>query len=111
MVLFPSSIFLFMLGKLFIQSPPKEINNYWGFRTKKSMDNNENWKKAQKEFGIQSQKLFMYTSLFSLTLLLIDILLIIYNKSNILTLSLIIQSVVLILLLLLLYLNINKKLD
>ena len=30
MVLFPSNIFLFLLGKLFIQSPPKEINNYWG---------------------------------------------------------------------------------
>ncbi|HAB0417303.1 TPA_asm: hypothetical protein GIN39_15280 [Listeria monocytogenes] len=112
MVLFPSSIFLFLLGKLFIQSPPKEINNYWGFRSKYSMKSKENWEKAQKEFGIQSKKLFKYTSLFSLTLLLIDILLIFYSSSdNFLILSLIIQSIVLILLLVLLYLNINKKLN
>ncbi|MEJ7185402.1 SdpI family protein [Staphylococcus epidermidis] len=111
MVLFPSSIFLFILGKLFIQYPPEKINNYWGFRSKKSMKNDENWKKAQKEFGIQSKKIFMYTSLFSLTFLLMDILLIIYGNDIGLILSLIIQSVVLVLLLLLLYLNINKKLN
>lgn len=75
------------------------------------MESDENWKKAQKEFGIQSKKLFMYTSLFSLTFLLIDILLIIYGNDIELILSLIIQSVVLVLLLLLLYLNINKKLN
>ena len=73
MVLFPSNIFLFLLGKLFIQSPPKEINDYWGFRSKSSMKSKENWEKAQKEFGIQSEKLFKYTSLFSLIFLLIDL--------------------------------------
>ncbi|HCX9014050.1 MULTISPECIES: SdpI family protein [Staphylococcus] len=111
MVLFPSSIFLFLLGKLFIQSPPKEINNYWGFRSKSSMKNKENWEKAQKEFGIQSEKLFKYTSLFSLTLLLMDIILIFYSSDNFLVLSLIIQSIVLILFLVLLYLNVNKELN
>ncbi|MGV3274744.1 SdpI family protein [Staphylococcus sp. 11261D007BR] len=110
MVLFPSSIFLFMLGNLFVHYPPEHINNYWGFRTKKSMKNNKNWKIAQKEFGIQSKQLYMYTSLFSLPLLLIDILLIIFYSDTILILSLVIQSVLLVLSLMLLYLNIHKKL-
>lgn len=47
MALFPSSIFLFMLGNLFVHYPPEHINHYWGFRTKKSMKNNKNWKIAQ----------------------------------------------------------------
>lgn len=111
MVLFPSSIFLFILGKIFRQSPPEKINNYWGFRSKKSMKNQDNWNKAQKEFGIQSEKLFMYTSLFSLTILLVDVLLIVYSKDNLLILSLVIQSIILISLLLIIYLDVNKKLN
>jgi uncharacterized membrane protein len=111
MVLFPSSIFLFIPGKIFRQLPPEKINNYWGFRSKKSMKNHENWDKAQKEFGIQSERLFMYTSLFSITILLVDVLLIIYNKDNLLVLSLVIQSIILILLLLIIYLGVSRKLN
>lgn len=111
MLLFPSSIFLFILGRLFRQLPPEKINNYWGFRSKKSMKNQDNWIKAQKDFGIQSEKLFMYTSLFSLTILLVDILLIIYSKDNLLISSLVIQSIILISLLLIIYIDVNKKLN
>ncbi|WP_149806670.1 SdpI family protein, partial [Salmonella enterica] len=67
MILFPSSLILLLLGNLFVQLPPQKMNNYFGFRTKKSMKNDNNWKKAQIEFGLKSRKIFMYTSIFSIT--------------------------------------------
>ncbi|SIH49122.1 Uncharacterised protein [Mycobacteroides abscessus subsp. abscessus] len=47
MLLFPSSIFMILLGNLIIKNPPKKINRFYGFRTKKSIETQHNWDKGQ----------------------------------------------------------------
>ncbi|OIS49681.1 hypothetical protein A4A28_07855, partial [Staphylococcus hominis] len=47
MLLFPSSIFMILLGNLIIKNPPKKINRFYGFRTKKSIKTQHNWDKGQ----------------------------------------------------------------
>ncbi|RIN78926.1 SdpI family protein [Staphylococcus simulans] len=111
MVLFPSSIFLWILGKLFQQVPPDDINHFWGFRTKKSKKNKENWMLAQKEYGEQSTKVFMYTVFASFFWLLADIVFLFLDNDTFMIVSVLLQSIVLLGLLLMLYLNVNNKLE
>lgn len=111
MILFQSSVFLYILGVLFHHNPPKKINKFWGFRTKKSMKNTEMWQKAQKEYGEQSQRLFMYSSLFSASLLILDIFSLIFDKEVLFLTSIILQSIILVLLLIILFYKVNNKLD
>ena len=111
MILFQSSVFLYILGRMLYQHPPKRINKFWGFRTKKSMKNIENWQKAQKEYGKQSQRLFMYSSLFSVNLLILDIFSLIFDKEVLFLTSIILQSIILVILLIIIFYKVNNKLD
>lgn len=111
MVLFPSSMFLWILGKLFQQVPPDDINHFWGFRTKKSKKNKENWMLAQKEYGEQSTKVFMYTVFASFFWLLADIVFLFLDTHTFMIVSVLLQSILLLGLLLMLYLNVNNKLE
>lgn len=110
MVLFPSSIFMLLLGIIFSQSPPKDINYFYGFRTKKSMKNQKNWKEAQTNFGKYTKKVFSYNTYFSLTTITLDIIAIIIKKDNLLIWSTIIQSLILCFLLFYIYYKVNKRL-
>ncbi|MGN5884216.1 SdpI family protein [Staphylococcus simulans] len=111
MVLFPSSIFLLILGKLFQQIPPDDINPFWGFRTKKSKKNKENWILAQKEFSLQSINMFKYAAFISFFWLLADIAFLFLNNDKIMVISVLLQSLILLGLLVVLYINVNNKLD
>lgn len=111
MILFQSSLFLFLLGNLFQNLPPQKINSYFGFRTKKSMKNQKNWEISQREIAIQLKKIFSYTCLYSTSLLILDIFLIILNKDTTLTFSIISQGIILSVLLLKAYIKTNKKLN
>lgn len=42
---------MYFVGKKYLTSPPKIINNSRGFRTKRSMKNPSTWEFAQKHFG------------------------------------------------------------
>lgn len=42
---------MYFVGKKYLTSPPKNINNSRGFRTKRSMKNPSTWEFAQKHFG------------------------------------------------------------
>lgn len=111
MALFPASLFMLILGNLFYQSPPNERNHLWGFRTKKAMKNDENWHKAQLEFGRYSKKFFSYTSLFSITFLTLDILSLVLTRDTLLTISLLIQTCILIVLFIYIFRVVNGKLS
>lgn len=111
MLLFPSSILLLLLGKLFQQIPPDYINHFYGFRTKKSKKSKENWILAQKEYSQQSTKLFTYTAFLSCVWLLADIIFVFMDNETPMMVSIILQTIVLLGLLFMLYLNVNNKLE
>lgn len=109
MILFQSSLFLFLLGNVLQHVSPQKINPYFGFRTKKSMKNQKNWEISQKAFSKYMTKIFSYSCLSSIPLLIIDILFITFQKDTLLTYSLIVQSLILVILLFTIYLKVNKK--
>lgn len=111
MILFSSSLFLFLLAHAFQHHPPKEINYFIGFRTRKSMKNQKNWEIAQVAFACQLKVISGYTALYSILLCIADIVLIILENDALLVTSMMIQSIVLVGILLVVYLNVNKKLD
>ncbi|UXS29291.1 SdpI family protein [Staphylococcus delphini] len=111
MILFSSSLFLFLLARVFQHHPPQEINYFVGFRTRKSMKNQNNWEIAQVAFARQLKVIFKYTALYSIILCIVDIVLIVLDNDVILVISMIIQAIVIIGILLAVYLNVNKKLD
>lgn len=46
-------LLMFGFGAYFRKNAPKEINPYFGYRTKRSMRNQETWQYAHKHCGIQ----------------------------------------------------------
>ncbi|MDE9799699.1 SdpI family protein [Staphylococcus delphini] len=111
MILFSSSLFLFLLARVFQHHPPQEINYFVGFRTRKSMKNQNNWEIAQVAFARQLKVIFKYTALYSIILCIADIVFIILHNDVLLIPSLMIQMLMLIGILLAVYLKVNKKLD
>lgn len=110
MILFSSSLFLFLLARVFQHHPPQEINYFVGFRTRKSMKNQNNWEIAQVAFARLLKVISGYTALCSILLCIVDIVLIVLDNDVILVISMIIQAIVLIGILLAVYLKVNKKL-
>lgn len=111
MILFSSSLFLFLLAHVFQHHPPQEINHFIGFRTRKSMKNQKNWEIAQVAFARQMKVISGYTTLFSIILCIADIVFIIVDNDTLFVTSIMIQSIVLVGILMSVYLNVNKKLD
>ncbi|PTF27141.1 hypothetical protein BUY19_07670 [Staphylococcus cohnii] len=111
MLLFPSSIFMILLGIIFIKNPPKKRNHIYGFRTKKSMKNQKNWDKAQIVYGIYTKQFFHYSLYFALLLLALDIFALITKNDNIILWSFIIQGLTLCTLLFYIIPKVDKKLD
>ena len=75
-VLFLVPVIIFVSGFLMYKDPPKNINFFVGYRTKKSMKNKNNWEKANKRCG----ELFIKSSVI---LILISVVLCILNSLNI----------------------------
>lgn len=93
MVLFSASFMLFLIGKMLMDTPPRNINKFSGYRTKKSMLNQENWNLAQ----ITSNKYLYKTNVFllmsSIPFVIIDVLfLFVTSNDSVFTVSLCIQG-------------------
>jgi|SRR5699024_5691514 uncharacterized membrane protein len=111
MLLFPSSIFMILLGIIFIKTPPERINHIYGFRTKKAMKNQKNWDKAQIIYGKYTKQFFSYSLYFSVISLVLDIFALITKKDNIILWSFIFQALTLCVLLFYIDFKVNKKLN
>ena len=111
MLLFPSSIFMILLGVLFIKTPPKNINHIYGFRTKNSMKNQKNWDKAQIISGKYTKQFFSYSLYFSVIPLALDIFALITKNDDIILWSIIFQGLILCILLFYIIPKVNKELN
>jgi uncharacterized membrane protein len=65
-------VFIFF-GFLFVQFPPKKINSFYGYRTKNSMKNQENWDFAHRYSGKMMTTLFLILLMGTNTLLILKI--------------------------------------
>ncbi|QLK85259.1 SdpI family protein [Staphylococcus sp. 17KM0847] len=110
MLLIHTSIILYGLGRLFYNIRPKEINHFYGFRSKKSKKNAYNWDKAQLMFSQLMQKYFGYSSLGGIFFLVFDVLCWVIHHDTLLAISLSIQGVIIGVLLLLIYIQVNSSL-
>ncbi|EJE11701.1 SdpI family protein [Staphylococcus epidermidis] len=111
MLLFPSSIFIILLGIIFIKTPPESRNHIYGFRTKKSMKNQKNWDKAQIIYGKYTKQFFSYSLYFSLMPLALDIFALITKNDNTIFWSFIFQGLILCILLFYINFKVNKELN
>ena len=111
MLLFPSSIFIILLGIIFIKTPPESRNYIYGFRTKKSMKNQKNWDKAQIIYGKYTKQFFSYSLYFSLMPLALDIFALITKNDNTIFWSFIFQGLILCILLFYINFKVNKELN
>ncbi|MCH8534206.1 MAG: SdpI family protein [Flavobacteriaceae bacterium] len=61
-----TSLICIAAGYYMLKKPPKNINHFYGYRTKKSMKNQENWEFSQK-FSAQSMikwgVIYLFTSI------------------------------------------------
>lgn len=73
MILLPLSFVMYCVGYIFKCHPPTECNRWYGYRTKKSMANDRNWIKAQKQYGIYSLKYLWVILLFGIIGIMIEI--------------------------------------
>ena len=96
MILLPLSIIMGCVGYIFKCHPPTERNGWYGYRTKKSMANDRNWIKAQKQYGIYSLKYLWVIILFGIIGLMIEIVGIARNNDLIIMAGLGIELVVMV---------------
>lgn len=93
MILLATSFMLFLISKMLMDSPPGKINKLYGYRTKKSMLNQENWNLAQKKSSEVMYKTNVYLLMSSIPFVIVDaIFLFIYPNDTLLTISLFLQT-------------------
>lgn len=110
MILLPLSIIMGCVGYIFKCHPPTERNGWYGYRTKKSMANDHNWIKAQKQYGIYSLKYLWVLLLFGIIGLVIEIVGIMRSTDAIIMTGLGIEFVVMVWYMLIVYLKVEKTL-
>ncbi|MCS4485920.1 SdpI family protein [Staphylococcus americanisciuri] len=111
MTLLLCSLICYLLGRLFSKAPPQQINYFWGFRTNKSMKNQQNWEHAQALFGEIFEKIFRYAIMASIVWFIVDVVLLIVGYENILLVSDISQAIILFILMFIVYQRVNRELD
>ena len=99
MLLFPMSLFMIVVGISYSKTYPKERNRWYGFRSKKSMKNDEIWLKAQFLFIQYNKSIFKYSAMFSVVFVICDIALIILKLEDQLMGSILIQTGIILILL------------
>lgn len=93
MILFSASLMLFLIGKMLMDAPPGNINKFSGYRTKKSMLNQENWNLAQiiSSKYLYKSNIFMLMS--SIPFLIVDVIfLFVISNEVAFTISIFIQG-------------------
>ncbi len=74
-------IIICVIGFWFSKKPPKNINYLLGYRTKRSMKNEQTWEFAQKYTG----KVFKYTGIIMLVLSFVPMLFLIGKSENVIS--------------------------
>ncbi|MBU6947439.1 SdpI family protein [Staphylococcus haemolyticus] len=110
MILLPLSIIMGCVGYIFKCHPPTERNGWYGYRTKKSMANDRNWIKAQKQYAIYSLKYLWVIILFGIIGLMIEIVGIVSNNDLIIMAGLVIELVVMVWYLFIIYWKVEREL-
>ncbi|TRL69282.1 MULTISPECIES: SdpI family protein [Staphylococcus] len=110
MILLPLSIIMGCLGYIFKNNPPTERNGWYGYRTKKSMANDRNWIKAQKQFGTYSLKYLWFLLLFGIIGLVIEIVGIMRSTDSIIMTGLGIEFDIMVWYMFIVYLKVEKTL-
>lgn len=110
LLLFPMSLFMIVVGISYNKTYPKERNRWYGFRSKKSMKNDEIWLKAQFLFIQYNKSIFKYSAMFSVVFVICDIALIILKLEDQLMGSILIQTGIILILLGALHWIVNRKL-
>lgn len=111
MILLILSFILMFVSNVMKNNPPKEINSYYGFRTKKSMKNEESWQLAQKLSGDFSRKNVIPVFLLGILFLSIEIYVsAILKNENFFVGALIVESLLLIGVLCSIIYRVNKQL-
>ena len=70
-------------GMLFMKNPPKSINSFYGYRTKRSMKNQDTWDFAHYYCG----KLWLVCGLVSLPISLVPILLVLGRSQQVISVA------------------------
>lgn len=70
-------------GMLFMKNPPKSINSFYGYRTKRSMKNQDTWDFAHYYCG----KLWLVCGLVSLPISLVPILLVLGKSQQVISVA------------------------
>ncbi|QJI70309.1 SdpI family protein [Staphylococcus haemolyticus] len=109
-VFYIQNIILWCVGYIFKCHPPTERNGWYGYRTKKSMANDRNWIKAQKQYGIYSLKYLWVLLLFGIIGLVIEIVGIMRSTDIIIMTGLGIELVVMLWYMFIVYWKVEKAL-
>ena len=110
MILLPLSFVMYCFGYIFKFHPPTERNRWYGYRTTKSMVNDRNWIKAQKQYGIYSLKYLWVILLFGIIGIMIEIVGIMRSTDLIIMAGLGIELLVMVWYMLIVYLKVEKTL-
>ncbi|MEX2948426.1 hypothetical protein ABH521_007085 [Staphylococcus warneri] len=110
MLILPMSLLIIVIGILYSKAYPKEGNRWYGFRSKKSMKNDEIWLKAQLLFIQYNKIIFKYSAIFSIIFIVSDIVLIILKLEYQLMGSILIQTGIILILLGALHWIVDRKL-
>ena len=110
MVLLPSSILILLINTIMQHMLPIKQNKLLGFRTRKSMRNNENWDKAQHLSILYTKRYFYVSCIMSVPLLIIDIVLIVTHIDTFILISVIVQSTYLIAILFFIIYKVDRQL-
>ena len=110
MLLLPLSVIMGCLGYIFKNNPPTERNRWYGFRTKKSMANDTNWKKAQLRFGDYSIKYLWLTLLFGIIGLVIEMVGIVRSNDSIILSGIGLEFIMMLWYLFIVYWKVEKEL-
>ena len=70
-------------GLLFMKKPPKSINDFYGYRTRRSMRNQDTWNFAHQHFG----KLWLVCGLVIIPLSFVPVLLVIGKSEQVISMT------------------------
>ncbi|MCJ1655427.1 SdpI family protein [Staphylococcus sp. NRL 16/872] len=110
MLLLPLAIIMGIFGYLFKHYPPEEKNLLYGYRTKKALKNEANWKKAQSLFSKFTLKYLPIIIASGILALILEIIIGISNRNNLFYILLIIEAIITIWYLFIIYFKVEKRL-
>lgn len=110
MMLLFTSFFFKLFSSLYIIDPPKKINKFEGYRTKKSMSSQENWDKAQQLMVESFQKVTKILVVTGLIFSVLEVISFFIKIQDFTTPLFIVETIVLFLVCGYIYYSVEKKL-